>query len=65
MTSIKEEEVGEGLLEKVLELTGLPEELVRNELLTLIEGTGVGAENLTLEDLRAVLLTYLQQQMGH
>lgn len=51
---------GQRLIQKVVELTGLPEEWVLKELDSLIDASGMDREHLTLEDLRTVLLAYLE-----
>ena len=49
------------LLQEVTEATGLPEELIQNELKQIIEGQGFSSENLTLEQLRVALADYMRQ----
>ena len=51
---------GARLLSEVTEATGLPNDLVGNELGRLVASAGLSQETLTLEDLREVLAAYLQ-----
>jgi hypothetical protein len=53
--------MGNKLFSEVTELTGLPEELIGEELKTLLERKGVEPEQLTLESLREALADYLTQ----
>lgn len=48
------------LLNHLIRLTGLPEEAVHDELVQVIQGRGTPGEELTLEQLRAVMLDYLE-----
>lgn len=51
---------GSELLDTVASLTGLPEELVQNELHELIAAAGQNAGNVTLDQLRQAMLLYLE-----
>jgi len=51
---------GTELLETVVSLTGLPEELMQKELSRILESCGRDRNNLTLDDLRFALLSYLE-----
>lgn len=53
--------MGNKLFTEVTELTGLPEELISEELKSLLERKGVEPEQLTLESLREALADYLTQ----
>jgi len=53
--------MGNKLFSEVTELTGLPEEIIGEELKTLLERKGVEPEQLTLESLREALADYLTQ----
>jgi len=53
--------MGNKLFSEVTELTGLPEELIGEELKSLLERKGVEPEELTLESLREALADYLTQ----
>ncbi|HRO66824.1 MAG TPA: hypothetical protein PL182_04610 [Pseudobdellovibrionaceae bacterium] len=52
--------MGEQLTETVIQGTGLPEHMIRDEFQLLLEKHGLRAETLTLEDLRLVMADYLQ-----
>lgn len=51
---------GARLLTEVTDATGLPNDLVGNELARLVASAGLSEETLTLDDLRDVLAAYLQ-----
>lgn len=53
--------MGNKLFSEVTGLTGLPEELIGEELKTLLERKGVEPEELTMESLREALADYLTQ----
>jgi len=52
--------VGDKLFRQVTEATGLPKEEISNELAGLLEAAGFQPENMSLDDLRAVLAEYVQ-----
>ena len=51
---------GNELVRTLLSSTGLPESLVGEEFGTILESTGHSASTLTLEQLRAAMLAYLE-----
>lgn len=53
--------MGNKLFSQVTELTGLPEELISEELKGLLERKGVAPEQVTMESLREALADYLTQ----
>ncbi|HEY8278230.1 MAG TPA: hypothetical protein VIH99_01315 [Bdellovibrionota bacterium] len=53
--------MGNKLFAQVTGLTGLPEELIGEELKTLLERKGVAPEQVTMESLREALEDYLNQ----
>lgn len=53
--------MGNKLFSEVTELTGLPEELIGEELKGLLENKGVAPEQMTMESLREALADYLNQ----
>lgn len=53
--------MGNKLFSQVTGLTGLPEELIGEELKTLLERKGVEPEQMTMESLREALADYLNQ----
>jgi hypothetical protein len=52
--------MGKNLIEQISESTGLPENLVQDELVTLVSAAGLNPESVTVEDLRKILAEYLQ-----
>ena len=50
---------GADLISTVLALTGLPEDKMKAELDTIIEDSGHSQQSLTLDELRAAMLRYL------
>ncbi|MBX2988083.1 MAG: hypothetical protein KF802_09320 [Bdellovibrionaceae bacterium] len=52
--------MGKEISEQVLQNTGLPENLIRNEFESLLKRHGLSEETLTLDALRDVLADYLQ-----
>ncbi len=48
------------LVDQVVSLTGLPQDLVSQDLLKFINESGIAPEQLTLNDLRSVLTQYLE-----
>lgn len=53
--------MGNKLFAQVTGLTGLPEELIGEELKTLLERKGVAPEQMTMDSLREALADYLNQ----
>lgn len=53
--------MGNKLFSQVTQMTGLPEELISEELKTLLERKGVAPEQVTMESLREALADYLTQ----
>jgi len=53
--------MGNKLFAEVTELTGLPEELIGEELKSLLERKGVAPDSLTMQSLREALADYLTQ----
>jgi hypothetical protein len=51
---------GLGLLRALIEATGLPAEAVEREIQRLLAARGLAPENITLEDIRELLASYLQ-----
>ena len=49
------------LFKKVTEATGLPTELITKELTQIVSSKGIQDDNLTLDDLRAVMAEYLRE----
>lgn len=50
---------GAELIETLVQLTGLPETLVKDELGKVLSDSGHTADSLTLDDLRMVMMAYL------
>lgn len=55
-----EHQEGHELLETVILLTGLPQELAKQELSRILEKTGRDFSTLTLDDLRQAMAEYLE-----
>ncbi len=53
--------MGTDLITKVCEATGLPKELIQNKLVERLEQEGFQADTLTIEELRTVIASYLQE----
>lgn len=51
---------GQELIQKVIELTGLPDDLVRKELNQILEDQGTEANELTMQNLREALAAHLE-----
>lgn len=51
---------GLGLLRALIEATGLPSEAVEREMQRLLDSKGLSPEQITLEDIRELLASYLQ-----
>ena len=52
--------MGEKLFDQVTNATGLPPEMIANELDKIIQAAGLQKDVMTLEDLRRVLSEYVQ-----
>lgn len=52
---------GLGLINVLIEATGLPPEAVERELKKVLLRKGVSMDSLTLDDVREVLASYLQE----
>lgn len=50
---------GEELLAQLASLTGLPMPLIQGELTSILENAGLQAQNVSLDEFRGALLTYL------
>jgi hypothetical protein len=51
---------GAMVLQEVVQMTGVPEEVLGNEISQLLGTTGEGVSEMTLDQLRSVLLNYLE-----
>jgi hypothetical protein len=51
--------MGNKLFEEVTDLTGLPEELIGDELKALLDKKGIAKEEMTIDCLREMLAEYL------
>jgi hypothetical protein len=51
---------GPALIDQVVTATGLPDDLVTQELDQILGNAGCSKENVTLEQLREAMLTYLE-----
>ncbi len=53
--------MGDKLLKEISEATGLPSQLIDDELIRLISEAGKSPSEASLEDLREVMALYLQE----
>lgn len=56
---------GDDLLQTVIGLTGLPREMIYNELEGILANAGKTPKSMTMDDLRAALVTYLHSMQEH
>lgn len=54
---------GRNLLTKLGQLTGLPEQAIEAEFLSLVKAQGINPDTITLEQIRTVLALYLQETL--
>lgn len=52
------------LLDHVIQLTGIPSDMVKRELKHILETKGIDGKKLTLEQLRSVVASYLREIMS-
>jgi hypothetical protein len=57
--------MGNELFKKITDATGLPSELVTQELSKVLMDRGLSSEELTLEGLRAAMADYLREVILH
>jgi hypothetical protein len=62
--ALKTKKKGEDLLNQVIKLTGIPSTTIRRELKTILDRKGLDINNLTLDQLRLVVASYLREIMG-
>jgi len=55
---------GKELFDLLVELTGVEEDVLRGELVGIIDRLNLDAEHLTTEDLRRVVAQYLEDVQG-
>ena len=53
--------MGNKLFSEVTQLTGLPEDLIQDELTKLLADKGVSPQQMTMESLRQAMAAYLEQ----
>ena len=53
--------MGKKLIQEITQSTGLPENLIQDELTTLLTSAGIQPDNATLDDLRRILAEYMQE----
>lgn len=56
---------GPDLFEQLVGLTGIPSQTIRRELKAILEKKKIDLDNLTLEQLRMVVASYLREIMGN
>ena len=57
--SNQDEPGGQKLIQTVMNLTGLPADLIEKEFLEMIKKNGFSPAHLTLDELRCVMVSYL------
>ena len=55
---------GRDLLDQVIHLTGIPSKTIKRELKCILDRKNLDINNLTLDQLRSVVATYLREIMG-
>lgn len=55
---------GEQLIEQLVQLTGIPSQIIRKELNVILEKRNYDFGKLTVEQLRVVVAAYLREIMG-
>lgn len=53
--------MGNELFNEVTDLTGLPKNLISDELVSILGRVGTDSENVTLEELREAMASYLME----
>jgi hypothetical protein len=56
---------GDDLFNQVIKLTGIPQKTIRRELKSILERKNIDVNQLTLEQLRCVVASYLREIMGN
>ena len=56
---------GDDLFDQVIKLTGIPQQSIRRELKSILERKNIDVNQLTLEQLRGVVASYLREIMGN
>jgi hypothetical protein len=56
---------GHDLLNQVIKLTGIPAKHIREELKAILDRKNIDVKNLTLDQLRLVVASYLREIMGN
>lgn len=56
--------MGNELFTEVTDLTGLPKNLISSELVSILGNVGTSPQEMTLEDLRKAMATYLTEVIG-
>ena len=54
---------GAPLFEQVVRLTGIPSKMISNELKTILEKRNIDISNLTVEELRSAVASYVREIM--
>lgn len=52
---------GQELIDQMCTATGLPGDLIQKELITLMNKAGKNPDDISMSDLRAVIVEYLQE----
>jgi hypothetical protein len=54
---------GEALLDQMIGLTGIPAQVIQKELKAILEAKNIDIQNLTVDQLRLVVASYVRQIM--
>ena len=55
---------GDALFDQVITLTGIPAHAIKRELKTILDRKNIDVNNLTIDQLRCVVASYLREIMG-
>lgn len=55
---------GDDLFNQVISLTGIPAQTIKRELKSILDRKNIDVNNLTLDQLRCVVASYLREIMG-
>ena len=55
---------GDALFNQLVRLTGIPSQAIKRELTTILEKKNIDIKNLTVDQLRIVVASYVREIMG-
>ena len=61
----RQKKKSDDLFNQVIKLTGIPSSTIKRELKTILERKNIDVNDLTLEQLRCVVASYLREIMGN